>query len=228
MNQTILENFIEELNANIRNNYDTVADVFENEYGWPEVDSVRSEICKCLICGLYQAAITLANHLLESVLKKALIIDESAKNKTEQSDITNVFDDATEKYANKNLDFTINQACRKGLINKEEKNILHGFREQYRNAFSHADPQKTFSGISIPATIFTTKDLDNPEEFFKKAFTNKPNVTLSAENNVIIQGLVQRIKAEQEAVHYFLAIDGIIRNLYLNLFEASRNKTQNP
>lgn len=228
MNQTILENFIEELNANIRNNYDTVADVFENEYGWPEVDSVRSEICKCLICGLYQAAITLANHLLESVLKKALIIDESAKNKTEQSDITNVFDDATEKYANKNLDFTINQACRKGLINKEEKNILHGFREQYRNAFSHADPQKTFSGISIPATIFTTKDLDNPEEFFKKAFTNKPNVTLSAENNVIIQGLVQRIKAKQEAVHYFLAIDGIIRNLYLKLFEASRNKTQNP
>lgn len=228
MNQTILENFIEELNANIRNNYDTVADVFENEYGWPEVDSVRSEICKCLICGLYQAAITLANHLLESVLKKALIIDESAKNKTEQSDITNVFDDATEKYANKYLDFTINQACRKGLINKEEKNILHGFREQYRNAFSHADPQKTFSGISIPATIFTTKDLDNPEEFFKKAFTNKPNVTLSAENNVIIQGLVQRIKAEQEAVHYFLAIDGIIRNLYLKLFEASRNKIQNP
>ena len=130
----------------------TVADVFENEYGWPEVDSVRSEICKCLICGLYQAAITLANHLLESVLKKALIIDESAKNKTEQSDITNVFDDATEKYANKNLDFTINQACRKGLINKEEKNILHGFREQYRNAFSHADPQKIpTAALPIPA-----------------------------------------------------------------------------
>lgn len=228
MNQTILENFIEELNANIRNNYDTVADVFENEYGWPEVDSVRSEICKCLICGLYQAAITLANHLLESVLKKALIIDESAKNKTEQSDITNVFDDATEKYANKNLDFTINQACRKGLINKEEKNILHGFREQYRNAFSHADPQKTFSGISIPATIITTKDLDNPEEFFKKAFTNKPNVTLSAENNVIIQGLIQSIKAEQEAASYFLTIDGIIRDLCSKLFDVNRNKIQNP
>ena len=228
MNPTIFDNFIAELNANIRNNYNTIAEAFENEYGWPEVDSVRSEVCKCLICGLHQAAITLTNHLLESVLKKALIIEESAKNKTAHSDITNVFDDATEKYANKNLDFTINQACRKGLINKEEKNILHGFREQYRNAFSHADPQKTFSGISIPATIFTTKDLDNPEEVFKKAFTNKPNVILSAENNVIIQGLVQRIKAEQEAVHYFLAINGIIRNLYLKLFEASRNKTQNP
>ena len=192
MNPTIFDNFIAELNANIRNNYNTIAEAFENEYGWPEVDSVRSEVCKCLICGLHQAAITLTNHLLESVLKKALIIEESAKNKTAHSDITNVFDDATEKYANKNLDFTINQACRKGLINKEEKNILHGFREQYRNAFSHADPQKTFSGVSIPATIFTTKDLDNPEEFFKRAFTDKPNVILSAENNVIIHALMKK------------------------------------
>ena len=224
MNQTIFDNFIAELNANIRKNYNTIARAFENEYGWPEVDPVRNEVCKCLICGLHQAAITLTNHLLESVLKKSLIIDESAKNKTEQCDITNVFDDATKKYANKNLDFTINQACRKGLINKEEKNILHGFREQYRNAFSHADPQKTFSGVSIPATIFTTKDLDNPEEFFKRAFTDKPNVILSAENNVIIQGLMQSSKAEDEAMDYFLTTDGMIRNLCSRLFDIERNR----
>lgn len=162
------------------------------------------------------------------MLKKAVIIDESAKNKTEQNDITNVFDDATKKYANKNLDFTINQACRKGLVTKEEKELLHKFREQYRNAFSHADPQKSFSGISTLATILTTKDLDNPEEFIKKAFADKPNVTLSAENNVIIQGLIQSIKAEQEAVSYFLTIDGIIRNLCSKLFDAGRNKIQDP
>lgn len=223
-----LNGFIQQLIVNIDVNYPLISEAFENEYGWPDVDSVRSEVCKCLICGFYQAAITLTNHLLESVLKKTLIIDESAKNKTEQSDITNVFDDATEQYANKDLDYTINQACRKGLITKKDKKLLHIFRERYRNAYSHADPQKTFSGISIPATIFTTKDLDNPEEFFKKAFTNKPNVTLSAENNVIIQGLVQRIKAEQEAASYFLTIDGIIRDLCSKLFNVNRNKIQNP
>ena len=224
MNPTIFDNFIAELNANIRNNYNTIAEAFENEYGWPEVDSVRSEVCKCLICGFYQAAITLTNHLLESVLKKALIIDESAKNKTEQSDITNVFDDATEQYANKDLDYTINQACRKGLITKNDKKLLHIFRERYRNAYSHADPQKTFSGVSIPATIFTTKDLDNPEEFFKRAFTDKPNVILSAENNVIIQGLMQSSKAEDEAMDYFLTTDGMIRNLCSRLFDIERNR----
>lgn len=224
INQTIINNFISELNTNIRKNYNTIAKAFENEYGWPEVDSVRSEVCKCLICGLYQAAITLTNHLLESVLKKALIIDESAKNKTERGDITNMFDDATKKYANKNLDFTINQACRKGLITKDEKELLHKFRERYRNAYSHADPQKTFSGVSIPATIFTTKDLDNPEEFFKRAFTDKPNVILSAENNVIIQGLMQSSKAEDEAMDYFLTTDGMIRNLCSRLFDIERNR----
>ena len=224
MNKTIFDNFIASLNANIRQNYNTIAEAFENEYGWPEVDSIRSEVCKCLICGFYQAAITLTNHLLESVLKKALIIDESAKNKTEQSDITNVFDDATEQYANKDLDYTINQACRKGLITKKDKKLLHIFRERYRNAYSHADPQKTFSGISIPATIFTTKDLDNPEEFFKRAFTDKPNVILSAENNVIIQGLIQSIKAKDEAIEYFLSIDNIIRNLCSRLFDVERNR----
>ena len=219
-----LNGFIQQLIVNIDVNYPLISEAFENEYGWPEVDSVRSEVCKCLICGFYQAAITLTNHLLESVLKKALIIDESAKNKTEQSDITNVFDDATEQYANKDLDYTINQACQKGLITKKDKKLLHIFRERYRNAYSHADPQKTFSGISIPATIFTTKDLDNPEEFFKRAFTDKPNVILSAENNVIIQGLIQSIKAKDEAIEYFLSIDNIIRNLCSRLFDVERNR----
>lgn len=224
MNQTIFDNFIAELNANIRKNYNTIAEAFENEYGWPEVDPVRSEVCKCIICGLNQAVITLTNHLLESVLKKALIIEESAKNKTVQSDITNVFDNATAQFASKNLYENIEQAYTIGLITEEEKETLHNCRKDYRNAFSHADPQKTFLGISIPATILTTKDLDNPEEFLRKAFADKPNVSLSAENNVIIQGLIQSIKAEQEAMNYFLAIDGIIRNICSRLFDANRSR----
>ena len=111
------------------------------------------------------------------------------------------------------------------LLTKKDKKLLHIFRERYRNAYSHADPQKTFSGVSIPATIFTTKDLDNPEEFFKRAFTDKPNVILSAENNVIIQGLMQSSKAEDEAMDYFLTTDGMIRNLCSRLFDIERNRT---
>ena len=46
MNQIFIEKFIKELNTNISNNYNIVADAFENDYLWPEVDPVRNEICK--------------------------------------------------------------------------------------------------------------------------------------------------------------------------------------
>lgn len=58
MNQTFFERFIEELNANFSKNYSSIAEVVDNEYRWSEIDSVRSEICKCIICGFNQAAIT--------------------------------------------------------------------------------------------------------------------------------------------------------------------------
>lgn len=219
MNKKIYKDFINGLIASINNNYDSVADAFENHYDWPEIDPVRSEICKCIICGFYQAAITLTNHLLESVLKKALIIETSFKNKTEQNNIANVFDDASAHFAKENLYNNIEHAHKVGLITDIEKDTLHNFRDNYRNAFSHADPQKTFSGISIPAKMFTTKDLDDPEEFFKRVFTDNPNITLSAESNVIVQGLIQSIKAEQQATQYFLTIDEVIRSIYSKLFD---------
>ena len=221
MNSVIFEDFIKTLKENIHKNYMHVADAFENEYRWSEVDPVRTEVCKCIICGFHQAAITLTNHLLESALKKALIIDGSAKNKTEQSNIINVSNDATVKYANKDLNFTINQACQKGLIAKDEKKLLHKFREQYRNAFSHAAPQKTFGDMTLPAKMVTTKDCDNPDDFFAKIFTEKPNISIPVANNVMLQGIVQSINAEQQAVYYFLAVDRIIRNLCQRLFNGS-------
>ena len=228
MNSKTIRDFIEQRQSNIYNNYDSIAYAFENHYDWPEVDPVRYEICECIICGFYQAAITLTNHLLESVLKKALIIDTSVKNKTDQNNIANVFDDASAHFAKENLYNNIEQAYKVGLITDAEKNTLHNCRESYRNAFSHADPQKTFSGISIPAKIFTTKDLDNPEDFFKRVFADKPNTSLSAENNIIVQGIAQCIKAEQQATQYFLTIDGVIRSIYSNLFDDKRNKIQKP
>jgi hypothetical protein len=69
-----INQFIDELNQTIAPNYQITKEIFNREYGYPELDPLRDEICKCLICGLYQAAITLTNHLLESSLKKCLAI----------------------------------------------------------------------------------------------------------------------------------------------------------
>ena len=42
---------------------------YSTPYDWPEMDTLRYEICGCISFGLNQAAITLTNHLLESLLK---------------------------------------------------------------------------------------------------------------------------------------------------------------
>lgn len=115
-------------------------------------------------------------------------------------------------------------------ISNNYQTVEYAFENEYRwpevrNAFSHADPQKTFKGISVPATKFTTSDLHNPEEFLKRVFEDKPNTHLSAENNIIIQGITQSIKAKQEAVPYFLTIDGIVRNLCTKLFKTRMNRS---
>lgn len=92
--------------------------------------------------------------------------------------------------------------------------------------FSHRTTNNFCRNI-IPAKILTTDNLNNLDEFLKNIFTNKPNTTLSARNSIITQGFIQTVKAEKEAVSYFLRIDGIVRNLHSKLFNKDRNKTKN-
>ena len=109
-----------------------VIHAYENGYNFPPLDDVRAEVCKCLMYGLHQAALTLTNHLLESALKKFLILAYTKEKESGECDIRHVFDEGTALYADKNLDTTINKACTKGLIDKTEKKILHDYRVKFR------------------------------------------------------------------------------------------------
>ena len=106
--------------------------MYNSEYGWPELDVVRNEICLCLIFGFHQAAIALTNHLLESLLKYSLIyLDYRQKSSTLSGDLLErmekVFSENKEIY-DYSLDSCINKYRKEGLISKEQKKILHGFR----------------------------------------------------------------------------------------------------
>lgn len=118
MNSSFYNNFIGELETNIRNNYDKVSEIFENEYNWPEVYSIRNEICKCIISGYNQAAVMLSNFFLEYLMKISLIIYESRNYKKGESDINNIFSQATKKYSCMNLSMTIDKALEYKLINQ--------------------------------------------------------------------------------------------------------------
>lgn len=101
-----------------------------------------AEINRCLILESYTASITLTNHMLERLLKLALVEDE-----LEVGPITNPHEDCYKviyPYLIMEMDKTINLSCSKGLISKEQKKDLVRCKDIYRNGFSHADLDKIF------------------------------------------------------------------------------------
>lgn len=121
------------------------------QFGVSEMDSVIKEISICLILDLFQASITLTNHLLEKSLKLFLIYSETSNKQFSTIDELNQqFRPASLKYMSKDLNNTIEIACSKKFITKSEKKILHNYRVRIRNGFSHADASKIFKDMKVP------------------------------------------------------------------------------
>lgn len=152
--------FIEELEKKIDENIPKVHSQFLNDYGWPEFDPLREEISRCLLCDFCQAAITLTNHLLENFLKTMLIYKDESEIGTTQ-DIRIAFKAGIEKYNDKNLVETIAKAKRLGIITKEDGKTLNEYREDFRNAYSHADKKKIFKDQKVSTQVLSlNKDLE--------------------------------------------------------------------
>ncbi len=117
-------------------------DAYRNAYDWPEIDPIRNEISLCLMFGLNQAAITLTNHLLENLLKTTLIAYHSKDKFPKDSegkvaDLIEMTREERVKYGNMALGNCINAVRSAGLINKDQKKLLHEIRDSFRNAFGH-------------------------------------------------------------------------------------------
>lgn len=216
MNDDRINSFIKDLNENISSNYPKIATIFNLEYGYPELDPLRDEICKCLICGLYQASITLTNHLLESSLKKCLAIKYSIDNKDNNSELENVFKDGIAIYDKCKLSETINKACSNGLIAKEQKKQLNKFREEYRNPYSHAESAKIFNNNSLKGRSISLIDGESSDDLLKRIF--EPITTELLIKDVLpIQGIAQAMLAKEISAPYFFEVDKIIRAMLANL-----------
>lgn len=199
-------------------NYPYLRDSYRQEYGLPEIDPIRYEVALCLIFGLYQATIALSNHLLESLLKYALIYHHALQHKKPEEDICGraiieVLHDwlaeGKSRYADKNLYDTINQACKVGLISKEQKDKLHQIREAYRNAYGHADKEKLFGNETTPIAAV---------RFEGDQMVHEPTVDARMADFLIGQGVFQAAYAEQDARPYFLYVDGLARQIISKLF----------
>lgn len=214
-----LKIFIDDLNFQMVNNYEMVKDIFNAEYGYLVLDSIRDEICKCFICGLYQSTITLTNHFLEKSLKFCLAMKYSIENKADNTKIKYAFIGGIDKYDKLHLEDSINAACTQGLISKKQKQELKDFKNNLRNPYSHAN-KTIFSGKSVKGKQVSKKDLENgPEDFLKLCFDNSKDEEIPIENLPSAQGFFQVEIAKKNSLPYFKSVDKIVRDMLLIIKE---------
>ncbi len=189
--------------------YPAIQKIYETHYNMPELDPLRHEIALCIMFGLHQAAITLTNHLIEWFVKLMLIYKESSeKNKTDGDSkkivksIEGHFKESIDNYIDKDMSQTIAKAKSVGIFTKEQWKVLDEIRENYRNAFGHADSKKIFKDTEINLTGLSTDD--------NKFLVEEPISTKIA-NMPIIQGLLKIKFAEAHSIEYFSFIDNLIR-----------------
>ena len=202
----------------LQKHYPPFRDIYRNGYNWPEIDPLRWEICRCLFFGLFQAAITLTNHFLESLLKYTLIVNDGLKEaQTAHPDarqsVTDHFRETYgpgfAKYGNLDLVHTINRACSAGLITKEQKKQLHALREVFRNAWSHSDKAKTFGATQMPVQGLHWGD---------EGIEVQPQEMVDVASFLIGQSFAQIEIAKHEAPKYFAYVDQLARQICTKLF----------
>lgn len=146
-----------------------------------------------------------------------LIYNDKSGNDSTQ-DITTAFKAGIEKYNSKNLFETISKAKQFGIITKEDGELLNQYREDFRNAYSHADKKKIFKNLKVPARVLSLNrdlkyELGEPGDF---DLSELP----------FAQGIAQSMLSKKSAFEYFIKVDGIIRNS-LNNFETKNAPVKN-
>jgi hypothetical protein len=164
-----------------------------------EIDSISQEIRICLLIELYQASITLTNHLLEKALKLILIHAESDSKQIDSFETMNsTWLEASKIYNKMDLNDTINKVCSKGLIDKEQKKTLHFFRERIRNGYSHSDMGKLFKDQKIPLVMGNFSD------------TTIVHGEAKIADVPMLQGIAQQTVAKDLASDYFIIVMNVI------------------
>lgn len=205
---------IQSRQKDIFENYPIIRDIYKNQYdGFPDFDPLRIEISTCIIFGLYQAAITLTNNLIETYLKRALIyknrnLNAEGNNLVEK--LSNMTAQSSVVYNSNDMDKNINAACTQGIITKEDKKNLNRMREDFRNAYSHADSKKIHKEVSVPLTSVTVID--------QALKIESTDIGIIAQLPML-QGIAQVAHAKAYAKPYFQFVDALIRRTLPNIFK---------
>ncbi|HNQ77917.1 MAG TPA: hypothetical protein PLA03_12600 [Acidobacteriota bacterium] len=195
--------------------YPSIRAAYKKHYENPQLDTLRHEVCLCLLFGLYQAAITATNHLLESFMKNILMHYLSRPWRNEDLEKTPAgmmqsLERAHKRVDNLNLETTINMACKLTLITKEDKEQLKKLKGPFRDAYSHASKEKLLGNETV--TVFPVT-MSNEGKFQRESPLQVPVGV-----NPIIAPMAQLESAKAQARDYFLYIDNLIRRTLEKLY----------
>lgn len=174
-----------------------------------ELEPKIREIISCLIMGAYSASITLTNHVLERLLKLALIIDTVGLERIRVDDWNSVYSEV-DSINSENLYNTINMCKKCNLICEEEKEQLHYLRESIRNGFSHSDPKQIFKNdVDTKTFVFNAP---NPE--------NNKSIELNFKSIPMLQCVYTNQFAQENAEYFF----GVVFEVMYNIQKRIRTK----
>ncbi|MES2268794.1 MAG: hypothetical protein V4520_18665 [Bacteroidota bacterium] len=166
-------------------------------------DFIRDEICHCITFNLFQASITLTNHLLELLMKNSLTIKDIGSAKiTSLAEVNSKQAPSIKKYDSMTLEKTIDESFTQNIITDKERDRLHLYRKTLRNAYGHAEKGKLFKGDTFNGGMFK----------FDGSSTGEL-ATVKTKDFLVIQPHAQRAKASHDAIPYFKYVDAILVRL---------------
>jgi hypothetical protein len=175
-----------------------------------------AEISRCLILESYTASITLTNHMLERLLKLALVEDE-----LEVGPVTNPREECHQRmyrYLRLNMDKTIDLCFEKKIISEVQKTKIKRYKTILRNGFSHADLDLIFK--EYPETYKVTYTETQDFTFnLKKDPRQIYHLAKFAENNAI--------EYFEFAVSLIYSIEKSLINKYPNSYNVINIKKRN-
>ena len=210
------EIFLKSYKEKVNRNYDQLDYYFNDRLAiLSALNPVKYQIINCLMIEQNIASVTLTNHLLERMLKLALIEKEIYGLKIGKDDIELKLklDFSYKKYDNLVLSQSIKEAYKSELINDKEKEYLYNIvRDNIRNAFSHAEMEKINKGKQESITMFSYKFGEVEEKFRNQEALAHKEIIVSTKVPVL-QSEIQNDKCSQIAMPYFESIYKIAKNI---------------
>ncbi len=172
-----------------------------------ELEVLMNENMRCLMFNAHTASITMSNHILERLLKLALIYHDSEGKDDE------VALKAHSDYDSQPLAKNIISCFEKGLISERGKQFLmQNVKNIMRNGFSHAETDKILDGFPEDVPLLEG-DFSKPGELKSITKNRKILTTLS---HIQMQSF-----AEQIAIQYYKYVFKLILKIESQILNKS-------